>query len=435
MAALYAIAFLSSLGFSIVIPFLVFLVTRFGGNAFVLGAIGAGFWAAQLVGAPWLGSLSDRLGRKRVLFRSQLGAMSAWSLFLIALFVPRVELAHIATTPTGAFTLTLPLLLISLSRVTDGLFNGSISVANAYMADVTTEDDRKVAFGRLGAATNLGFVVGPMVAGLLARSDAGVIAVVVLALALSTSAAVLVRVRLPAVPPRPGTPVEVARAGGVRAHKLLGGGCPESVRAPRCTPRTVLRIPALRPLMALYFLVFLGFSIFTAALPVHAAADLGWTSSRLGVLYTVLAISLVTTQTLVLPKLARRISGPVLGAAGSAVVAAGYVLLSLRSDAALFAGVICYGAGNGVSWPSYLAMLSRSGPRELQGAIQGVGSSAGSFASIVGTLAGGSLFETIGAATFYVSASALVLAALLFLRGIPASATRATAAPAAAPAR
>jgi len=56
-------------------PFMVLLIMRLGGNAFVLGALGAAFWGAQLVGSTWLGALSDRIGRKRVLFRCQLGVM------------------------------------------------------------------------------------------------------------------------------------------------------------------------------------------------------------------------------------------------------------------------------------------------------------------------------------------------------------------------
>ena len=188
MSALYAIAFLSSLGFSIVVPFLVFLVLRLGGNGFVLGAIGAAFWAAQLVGASWLGALSDRVGRKRVLFRSQLGAIAGVA------HAPRRAAGPAARTGTrheprhGRVHAELAARPARAARMTDGLFNGSISVANAYMADVTKDDDRKIGFARLGVANNLGFVLGPSIAGLLARSDVGIIAVVLLALALSAIA-------------------------------------------------------------------------------------------------------------------------------------------------------------------------------------------------------------------------------------------------------
>ncbi len=415
MTPLYLIAFLSSLGFSIVIPFLVFLVTRYGGNGFVLGALGAAFWTAQLFGAPWLGALSDRIGRKRVLFFSQLGAMMSWAIFLGALVAPRIELAHVDARLTGAFVVTLPLVLILLARVSDGLFNGSISVANAYLADVTTEEQRKVGYARLGAATNLGFVVGPLISGLLARDDRGVIIVVLLAIALSGAAAALVRFRLPSVPAHPATPIAVARTGGAKTHKLLGGGCREAMRTPRRGARAVLAIRELRPMIALYFLVYLGFSIFTAALPIYAATELGWSSSRLGLLYTAIAVALVVTESLVLPRLARHTSEGILGTVGCAMVLVCYLLMTGRSDVALFAGAILYGLGNGLMWPSYLALLARTGPRTLQGTVQGVGSGAGSLASILGTLTGGVLFETIGATTFYVSAASLAVATLVFL--------------------
>jgi DHA1 family tetracycline resistance protein-like MFS transporter len=412
---LYVVAFLSSLGFSIVIPFLVFLVTRYGGNAFVLGAIGSVFWTAQLVGSAWLGALSDRFGRKRVLFRSQLGAMAAWTIFLCALFAPRVELARIASSATGAFVLTLPLLLIALARMTDGLFNGSISVANAYMADLTGEDKRKVGYARLGAATNLGFVVGPLIAGLLAGTDTGVVVVVVLALLLSASAAALIYFRLPDAPPRSATPLEVSRTGGVNAHKLLGGGCREAVKMPRLHLRAILSSRTLRLLIAIYFLVYFGFSIFAATLAIHATKDLGLSSGRLGILFTTLALGLVITQTLILPRLARKLSSATLGATGCAMLVLAYVLMTRSSSAPLFAGVILYGVGNGLMWPSYLTILSESAPPEYEGSVQGIGSSTGSFASIIGTLFGGVLFENIGATTFYVSAVAIAIATVLFV--------------------
>ena len=93
----------------------------------------------------------------------------------------------------------------------------------------------------------------------------------------------------------------------------------------------------------------------------------------------------------------------------------GYVLMSTRSAPALFTGAVLYGVGNGLSWPAFLALLSSKGPRELQGTVQGVGSSAGSFASIIGTLTSGILIESIGTATLYVSAIAVACAATLFV--------------------
>lgn len=165
-----AVNFVGTLGFSVVLPFLVFLVTRLGGNAFVYGCIGATYSAFQLVGAPVLGRWSDRFGRRRILLLSQLGTLLSWVIFLGALYLPVKPLAAIDTPLTGTFILTLPLLVLFFARALDGATGGNVSVANAYLADVTSEAERSEAFGRMAVASNLGFVFGPALAGLLGGS-------------------------------------------------------------------------------------------------------------------------------------------------------------------------------------------------------------------------------------------------------------------------
>ena len=76
------------MGFSIVLPFLVFLVIDFGGNSIVYGILAAVYPAFQLIGAPILGRWSDTIGRKKVLLISGAGTLVGWIIFLIALFVP-----------------------------------------------------------------------------------------------------------------------------------------------------------------------------------------------------------------------------------------------------------------------------------------------------------------------------------------------------------
>jgi MFS family permease len=167
LAPLLAVVFISTLGFSIVLPFLVFLVIRLGGNPVVYGLIGATYSAFQLVGAPILGGWSDRHGRRRVLVLTQLGTFLAWCLFLAAITVPVTVIAQVQTALFGAFTLTVPLLLLFAARAVDGLTGGNVSVANAYVADVTSEENRSASFGKMAVAQNLGFITGPAVAGLL----------------------------------------------------------------------------------------------------------------------------------------------------------------------------------------------------------------------------------------------------------------------------
>ena len=158
--------FVGTLGFSIVIPFLVFLVTKWGGNALVYGLLGATYSAFQLLGAPILGRWSDRFGRRKILLLSQLGTLVSWLVFLIAFFVPVRTIADIDSTMLGQFALTLPLVLL-------------FSVANAYLADITDEQDRSKNFGRMALSGNLGFVLGPALAGLLGATIYGEILPVV----------------------------------------------------------------------------------------------------------------------------------------------------------------------------------------------------------------------------------------------------------------
>ncbi|MEL7162154.1 MAG: MFS transporter, partial [Bacteroidota bacterium] len=80
--------FIGMLGYSLIIPILVFLVQKFGGNAFVYGILGATYPAFQLFGAPLLGRWSDRIGRRKVLLVSQIGTFVAWCLFIISLLLP-----------------------------------------------------------------------------------------------------------------------------------------------------------------------------------------------------------------------------------------------------------------------------------------------------------------------------------------------------------
>ncbi len=147
-----SVNFVGTLGFSIVLPFLVFLVTRWGGNALVYGLMGATYSAFQLIGAPILGRWSDTYGRRRILLLSQIGTLISWGIFLIAMLVPVRTLLAVDSTTLGQFTLTLPLVVMFVARVMDGITGGNVSVAHAYLADISSEDRRSENFGKMAVA-------------------------------------------------------------------------------------------------------------------------------------------------------------------------------------------------------------------------------------------------------------------------------------------
>ena len=172
-SSLLLVNFTGAVGYSIVMPFLVFLVHQWGGNALIYGLVGATYSIFQLVGSPVLGRWSDRFGRKRILALSQFGTALGWLVVLVAFYLPASTILNVDSSLLGKFSLTLPLLLLFFSRAIDGVTSAGSAVANALVADITPEDKRDERFGKMGVSSNLGYVIGPAMAGVLSGTILG----------------------------------------------------------------------------------------------------------------------------------------------------------------------------------------------------------------------------------------------------------------------
>lgn len=408
-----SVAFVGSLGFSIVLPFLVFVVTRLGGNALVYGALGATYSAFQLVGAPILGRWSDRFGRRRVLLVSQLGTLAAWLVFLAALYLPVTVLLDVDTGVTGAFTLTLPLAVLFAARALDGLTGGNVAVANAYLADVTPPSERSVGFGRMAVASNLGFVLGPAIAGVLGGTALGEIPPVVAAIGVSVLASAIVLFGV-----RESTPGALGhRPDTGQLSAVLGHDNKEcyALESPGVGIRDALRPGRIRVLLAIHFLVFLAFNLFYVSFPVHAATELGWTLGEVGIFFSAMGLMMAVVQGPVLAVAARWFGERGLVVVGSLILAAGFVLYTSADARTIYGGTALVALGNGLMWPSLQSMISLESGGRARGAVQGVASSSAALASIVGLLAGGVLYEVAGARIFELAGAITVVAALAAL--------------------
>ena len=399
--------FVGTLGFSIVVPFLVFLVTKWGGNALVYGLIGATYSAFQLIGAPILGRWSDRYGRRKILLLSQLGTVVSWIVFLIAFFVPVRIVGDVDSTTLGQFTLTLPRILLFLARAADGITGGNVSVANAYLADITDEEDRSKNFGRMALSGNLGFVLGPALAGLLGATIYGEILPVVAALLISILATLIIVFGLKEFDPCILTCAPISR----NMRKVFGQEHKEcySIRDPEKVGfRTILKISHVPSLLGVYFLVMLGFSFFYIGFPVNAIEELRWTVADTGAFFAYLSLVMVLVQGPVLARVSKKFSDATLAFVGTLILTIGFLCLFWSSIPVIYLAATLIALGNGLMWPSVMAMLSNAAGDMHQGAVQGAAGSIGAIASIVGLIAGGMLYTWLGAWVF-------VLAALVIL--------------------
>jgi MFS transporter, DHA1 family, tetracycline resistance protein len=399
--------FVGTLGFSIVLPFLVFLVKRWGGNALVYGLMGSTYSLFQLVGAPILGRWSDRYGRRRILLLSQVGTLASWMVFLFAFALPAATFVAVSSRLLGQFAVTAPLIIMFVARALDGLTGGNVSVANAYLADVTNDERRSADFGKMSVSGNLGFILGPAIAGALSGTSWGERLPVLAALAISFLATLIIAFGLPELKP---CPLE-RDPEAAHVRKIFGQEakpCFKIQGTHAITLAGILRLDRVPVLLAVYFLVMLGFNFYYVAFPVHAAESLHWSARAVGAYFSMLSLSMVVVQGPILSRLSNKVSDAALCALGSLILATSFVFLLSRQAGVVYVGAMILALGNGLMWPSVVSMLSKAAGERHQGAVQGFASSFGAVASILGLLAGGILYGRVEAGIFLVSAGTLL---------------------------
>lgn len=412
---LFLVNFVGTLGFSIVLPFLVFVVMKFGGNAIVYGLLAATYPAFQLIGAPILGKWSDIYGRKKILLLSNVGTAVGWILFLFALFLPS-EKSSIQIAFLGTFVIAVPLLILFLARAIDGITGGNISIANAYLADVSSDSTRSKNFGKMAISSNLGSILGPALAGILGGTIYGAILPVLAALILSLVTILVIAFLLRESKP-PSKEILVPEETTVR--KVFSQECrdcysTENTIKPRL--RDVFKLEYISFLLVLYFLIFLGFNIYYAAFPTHAVNDLKWSVTQLGIFYAVLSGTMALIQGPVFSKALKRFSEEKLVVFGSIVLGTNFILFASNSIIAVSLALILFAVGNGLMWPSFMSILSRRAGSKLQGAVQGVAGSFGGLASIIGLTLGGFLYNSVGGVTFLISGGVIFVVFIMSFR-------------------
>jgi MFS transporter, DHA1 family, tetracycline resistance protein len=412
---LLLITFIGTLGFSIVLPFLVFLVIDLGGNAIVYGILSATYPAFQLIGAPFLGRSSDIYGRKKILLLSHGGTLAGWIIFLIALFLPVNNLFNIDSKIIGTFAITLPLVALFLARTIDGLTGGNVSVADAYVADISSDESRSKNFGKMAISSNLGFIVGPALAGILGATVYGEVLPVLAALILSLVVLVVIVFTLKET--KCSILMKIPEKNDVaRVFSFESKECYKTANPQRLKFRDVFKLKYISFLLVLYFLIFLGFNIFYTSFPIHAVNELGWTVTQMGIFYAVLSGIMVLVQGPILRKALKKFSEEQLVIIGSVILGTNFILLVSSDIILIYGAAVLFAVGNGLMWPPVMSILSNRAGTVYQGTVQGVANSFASLASIIGLMMGGLLYNMLGATTFLISAGVIFTVFIMSFR-------------------
>ncbi|GHO50629.1 MFS transporter [Ktedonospora formicarum] len=384
-----------------IIPIIpVVVLGQFSATPFQAALVIATYYVAQVLAAPWLGSLADRFGRRPILLLSQVGTIGSYLLLIFA-------------TPLGALLahaglrlgIAPGLAVIYLARVLDGLTGGNVSVAGAYASDISTPEKRTQALGLVGGASGLGHILGPALAGLLAGVDlfapfvaAAVVSGVTVLLTLILLSEPSIRAQIPDTQAQSAEEVTLSRV-------LLS--------------RSVVLILATALLVGLYMAGLSGtFALYADRVLLPGQPE-GVVVSTVGWIITVLGLVMALTQLVLLNPLAGHLGerkAIVLGCVLLLVSAVG--LFTVTSLWVVIACVVIFSLGYGIVWPTLQALITRAGPERLSGRLLGWFQATFSLALILGPIVGGFAFDTIAPRAVYMGSIGVMALALVLSIGL-----------------
>jgi DHA1 family tetracycline resistance protein-like MFS transporter len=347
------------LGLTIILPLLPFYAERLGASPTVVGLLVSTYAACQLVAGPLLGQISDRVGRKPLLLVSQMGTfigflVLAWAGFAALLW------------------------MVFLARVIDGLTAGNLSLAQAYISDVTKPEERAKSFGVIGVAFGIGFLIGPAISGFL--STFGYEYPVFAAAALSATSIFSTYFLLPQAPVVPG---------GARRLRVLDWG----------NYVTYFERPALARLLWQFFSFAFAFAIFMSGFALFAERRFTWNGHPFGVkevgyIFAYVGFLGIILQGGLIGRLVRMFGEEKLVSSGFATSTAGFGLIgfSYHLPSLLVASTLS-SFGTGTLRPALTSLITQRAGREEQGVVLGLTQSLMSISQIVAPVIAGYLID------------------------------------------
>jgi multidrug resistance protein len=370
------------LGLTLMIPLLPFYAERMGATPAGVGLLLASYAVCQLFAGPVLGQLSDRFGRRPVLLVSQAGTFAS---FLLLGFAEQ-------------------LWLVFAARILDGITAGNLTVAQAYIADVTKPEDRARAFGIIGIAFGLGFLLGPAISGFLAQYSYHY--PIFAAAALSFLSICATYFLLPRTTPVPSE----GRLSILNWARYA----------------TFARRPGLGPLLGQFLAFVLSFAIFSSGFALFAERRLTWNGApfgpkECGYVYAYAGFLGILTQGPALGRLVRRLGERRLAFAGFLGLVCGYLALGFTYTVPVLLAATTLCSLGGVVRPVVTSRVTQAVERGEQGTVLGLTQSLTSVSQIAGPVIAGWLIEHALLSEWAFAAAAIAAAGLVLGRLTPAA--------------
>jgi DHA1 family tetracycline resistance protein-like MFS transporter len=355
--SLIGIIFLNMLGFGIIVPLLPFYAKSFDAPAWQIALIFSAFSVGTFFGEPFWGRLSDKYGRKPLLIMT----IAANGLCYLALaFAPNAWAAFFI-------------------RLLGGLFSGNGSIIQGYIADVTTPERRTRSMSWMGAAWNVGLIVGPFLGGVFAKPSLGHVG---FQLPLFVSAALFGSSAL-------------AIALFIRESRQRDLSNTHRPNRWAATGEAV-RHPIIGRLMLVTFLVGFAFTGVESIFGLWAQARYGWGPREIGWAFMFVGVASAITQLGLTAPLSEKFGQATMLAIGMAITVICLALQPLSTSGAMTIALMSLSAvGQSVAWPNVSALISETADPHRQGQILGLNNATGALARVVGPLCASVSFDQV----------------------------------------
>ncbi|MFZ1043484.1 MAG: MFS transporter [Anaerolineales bacterium] len=351
------VVFIDLLGFSLILPLLPYYAETFHANAFVTGLLVASYAIAQLIGAPLLGRMSDRYGRRPILLASIFGTFLGFLLLGIAN----------------------ALWILFAARIIDGLTGGNLSIAQAYISDVTNAKNRAKGLGMIGAAFGLGFIIGPVTGGFLSQWGYAVPAFA--AAAMSFLNLILIFAWLPE-----SLTAEKRAALNEKKPAITIGALVKALKRPFSGSLLITR-----------FFFGVAFAIFQTIFSLYALTKFNLTAAQTGYVLTYVGVLSVITQGFLVGRITHKFREDTLIVACVALMAISMIGWSLAPTVLVLLIVLAPTSLVGGILNTLLSstLTEAVTPREI-GGILGLAASVDSSTRIIAPILGGALLQQLG---------------------------------------